>query len=345
MPWLRLDDVGYDDPQVRAVGNAAYGALTRLRQYASAQRTDGWIPASKAKEIASRAELRALTTVRVGDGPPMLHSPGDDCECLESVTWTAEQGGYWAHGHLDRNPSRSENDVHKAKQRELKDKELRHAVKSRDGDRCRYCSRIVKWADRKSASGGVLDHVDPTVAGGAENLVVACRGCNSHKRDCTPAAAGMDLLPPPGADPDPTHAEPTPDPRTTHAEPGSDPDPTRARSDTGTATTPETDSPPKPDVTSDPTPEPHPVTSGTDIQTTTTGATQNAMTVGTGRGGPGTGTGTDRPRAPRAGDAGPTGRRPTTGPATTPRSQLGPNPYLRTPNPAAGTATEGGMPR
>ena len=190
MTWLRLDDLTYDEPLVRAVGNAAYGALVRMSLYASAQRTDGWIPEDKAREIASRAELRTLTATTIGDQSPLLHRPGDICPCLEAVKWpAAPKPGVWVHDFLSRNPSRAENDVHRAKRKELKDKELRAVVRSRDGDRCRYCGITVKWSDHRSSSGGVLDHVDPRVADGAANLVVACRSCNGRKKDCDPVAA------------------------------------------------------------------------------------------------------------------------------------------------------------
>ncbi|WP_206078099.1 HNH endonuclease [Prauserella endophytica] len=331
MTWLRLDDVGYDDPLVRAIGNGAYGALVRMKQYASAQRTDGWLPADKAREIASRAELRALTNVRLGDDPPMLHQPGDDCPCLTDKTWPVtgtRTGGYWVHGFLDRNPSRAENDVHKAKRRELRDKELRRAVRDRDGNHCRYCGRDVRWADRKTDAGGVLDHVDPAVAAGAANLVVACRGCNGRKKDCTPEAAGMTLLDPPEIN---TRS-------TTDPPPITDRSPTDQPREHRTA----------PDPAADPAPDPHPATTtarAAEQQTNAqaaptkrdiTAPINGPMTTGPGRGGHGPDTAPDRAYRHRVGDAGPRGHRPTVGPATTPRSHLAPNPYLksRTSNPS-----------
>ncbi|UJW32409.1 HNH endonuclease [Saccharothrix sp. AJ9571] len=328
MPWLRLDDVDYDDPQVDAVGNGAYGALVRLKLYCSAQRTDGWVPDRKARDIASRAELRALLDTRLGDRPAMLHRPGDDCRCLDGKTWPMA-GGYWVHAFLDRNPSRAENDVQRAKNRELRDKELRRAVKDRDGDRCRYCGITVKWADRKTTAGGVLDHVDPRIAAGAANLVVACRGCNGQKKDCTPAAAGMVLLPPPdgtesitaGSSPDqpPIHGRST--------EPPGD--------QSGSGSRSEVDAAPHPSAAKRAPERPQP-DANTQVATqssTTHDATTGGMTTGTGRGGNGTGTALETGYKHLIGDAGPTGYRPQVGPATTPRGYLDPNPYTRNPNP------------
>ncbi|MFI0800069.1 hypothetical protein SAMN04489729_4828 [Amycolatopsis lurida] len=325
MPWLRLNDVGYDDPHVHAVGNSAYGALTRLKQYASAQRTDGWVPTLKARQIATRRELKALLDIRLGDGPPMIHRPGDECRCLEGKKWNADLGGYWVHAFLDENPSRAENDVHRAKTRELKDKELRAAVKNRDGMACRYCGITVKWADRKTPAGGVLDHVDPKIAAGADNLVVACRGCNGRKKDCTPEAAGLILLPPPNSA---INAESTPDqPPITHRSPDrpeTDPDPAQNPIPTGNQ------APPAENATNT---RPDPAQNQPQNPMITDGIT-GPMTTGTGRGRDGVAPQTG-PTAyrDRIGDAGPNGHRPTVGPADTPRDQLAPNPYTRTATP------------
>lgn len=191
--WLRKDDIGYDDPRVLAIGNAAYGALVRMEQYASAQGTDGWIPADKATEIASRSELKMLLTV-LPDLGVMLHRYGDRCPCLLEHTWSPARGGYWTHDFLKLNPKASEVDVHKAKKAELRNPKLKHAVRIRDSDTCRYCGNVCRHADRVSDDGLTFDHVDPDVAGGMANLVVACRGCNNRKNRRTPAQAGMELI-------------------------------------------------------------------------------------------------------------------------------------------------------
>jgi 5-methylcytosine-specific restriction endonuclease McrA len=52
----------------------------------------------------------------------------------------------------------------------------RRAIFVRDGGRCQYCS----------AAAESIDHVVPRSRGGQhvwENVVAACRACNSHKRD------------------------------------------------------------------------------------------------------------------------------------------------------------------
>lgn len=78
----------------------------------------------------------------------------------------------------------------------FRDPELREQVRARDGDNCRYCGHEVIWTDRRSPLGGTYDHLDPYGENSIENLVVACRGCNSQKGRRTPEEAGMELLTP-----------------------------------------------------------------------------------------------------------------------------------------------------
>jgi 5-methylcytosine-specific restriction endonuclease McrA len=66
---------------------------------------------------------------------------------------------------------------------------LRRAVYERDHYRCRYCGGFERLS---------LDHVVPESRGGAateENLVTACRTCNTRKGNRTLEAMGMSLLP------------------------------------------------------------------------------------------------------------------------------------------------------
>jgi len=66
---------------------------------------------------------------------------------------------------------------------------LRQQIINRDKGLCRYCT--------KEANPITIDHVIPYSLGGKtemQNLVVACRYCNSRKRDRTPDQAGMTLL-------------------------------------------------------------------------------------------------------------------------------------------------------
>jgi 5-methylcytosine-specific restriction endonuclease McrA len=62
----------------------------------------------------------------------------------------------------------------------------RKAVFARDNGECQYCGKKAEN----------LDHVVPQAIGGKhswDNLVAACRKCNSRKRDRTPEQANMHL--------------------------------------------------------------------------------------------------------------------------------------------------------
>ena len=61
---------------------------------------------------------------------------------------------------------------------------------ARDNWTCQYCK------DKLTSSNGTLDHVVPRSRGGEsswENLVTACKPCNSQKGNRTPNEAGMKL--------------------------------------------------------------------------------------------------------------------------------------------------------
>lgn len=62
----------------------------------------------------------------------------------------------------------------------------RRAIFLRDGHRCQYCGRSAEN----------VDHVIPKVQGGThrwENVVAACRRCNTRKGGRTPTQAGLTL--------------------------------------------------------------------------------------------------------------------------------------------------------
>lgn len=201
MAWLRLDDNFDTDPIVlnvsRNMGEATkiIGWITRLMLYSARHLTDGFLPDVVFRDIVRSKVWRDKLTNPPDGGTALVHLRGDPCPCLKDRQWPDTAADVYVHHYLTSNPSRDEYDIQRAKQAELRDSELRAAVRQRDRSRCRYCGIPVVWADRRSAQGGVFDHVDPRVAAGAANLVVACRGCNSRKGNRTPDAAGMTLLP------------------------------------------------------------------------------------------------------------------------------------------------------
>jgi 5-methylcytosine-specific restriction endonuclease McrA len=205
--WLRLSDSTDDDPVIlnvcatRTDQAKVLGWLVRLMLYAAKHGSDGYLPDLIFRDIVRSKVWRYRLTSPPNGGTALLHRRGDVCECLKDrPQWPDTAADVFIHHYLMWNPTKDETDVARAKQAELRDRELQAAVRMRDQGRCRYCGVKVIWADRRSAQGGVYDHVDPARAGGAANLVVACRGCNSRKGARTPAAAGMTLLPVPGSE-------------------------------------------------------------------------------------------------------------------------------------------------
>lgn len=318
--WLKIHDGLPFDPKVILLGktkaevNEAIGMATRVWAWCAQQRTDGFVPGAVVEAIGTPAALKRLTR-GVFDRRPMLHrrGEGDDCACVKGRPWPAG-ADYLVHDFLDRNPSREENDVRRAKARELKDPTLKAAVRARDGDRCRYCGTTVNWSDHRSARGGTYDHVDPEIADGVANLVVACRGCNARKKDRTPEQAGLRLLPLPGHPFHPTRDGPRSEPG---SDPNPDPNPTREITtgpDVGPVVGPRAPGASNGALTAPAdTPEPD-----------SRNRTQDALASGPGRAGTGA----------RSSD-GSAAARPAIGPPTTPRGPLDGNPYLKTrPDPA-----------
>ena len=69
-------------------------------------------------------------------------------------------------------------------------------IRARDGDACRWCGHVVYWGDQRGGRGATYDHLRPGVpAETPEDMVVACRSCNSSRKDN--AGWAVDLLPAP----------------------------------------------------------------------------------------------------------------------------------------------------
>lgn len=214
MTWLRTDDNFDRDPMIlnvcrtRRDKTLVLGYLYELMLHCASGRTDGFLPDMLFRDAVRSKRWRELLT-SPPTGTALIHRRGDTCACLKDRVWRDDAADLYVHHYLLMNPTAAETDVARLKSAELRDAELRAVVRRRDRDRCRYCAIVVRWADRRSAVGGVLDHVDPTRADGAANLVVSCRGCNSRKGGRTPAGAGMTLLPAPGSDLAPTNGSAT----------------------------------------------------------------------------------------------------------------------------------------
>lgn len=151
------------------------------------------------------ADVEADARVLVDVG--LWHDSASLAKCASCKTMLKEKepsaavgdGAFVVHEFFEHNLTREEAQtpdqrfVWARKKRLDRDTELQRALIERDRGRCRYCDRRVTMGKR-GASGGTFDHVNPWGENTLENLVVACRPCNTKKGDRTPAEAGMELL-------------------------------------------------------------------------------------------------------------------------------------------------------
>lgn len=102
--------------------------------------------------IVSRIQVDGRAALRLVNNPKFIHM-----KTQEEIDWEQQQ--------------RNDNS----------DPHLTLRVRYRDGDACRYCQKVVFWADRRGAKGGTYDHRPPGVPGTWETSVVACGSCNSTR--------------------------------------------------------------------------------------------------------------------------------------------------------------------
>lgn len=183
-------------------GLAALGAWTIAGAASQASLTDGIVSRPDLIRIVLNADLAdSLATSLVTAG--LWHAHGHDCPRCPSPG-----AGAWVfHDWSDLGYNKADQvKTTRRKRQELKDPNLIAQVWARDcidpltrpGEGlCRYCGELVK---RKTTVGDrkpTMDHVDPKRAAGIRNVVLACRACNQHKGNRTPAEAGMTLRPAP----------------------------------------------------------------------------------------------------------------------------------------------------
>ena len=178
--------------------------------------TDGLVPRRLLAEAALKAHVTVDTVVPVLVRHRIWHDNSTLRRCTRCKAEVAKlslkklpDGAYYWHDWF---PDQLSKKVAKTPEERWKDnrrKELyrsvepRRSVVERDGHSCRYCGQRVKFSDGVSRNGGTYDHRDPDGPNTIENVVVACRGCNSDKGHRTPeewvAAGGRTLLDPPGS--------------------------------------------------------------------------------------------------------------------------------------------------
>lgn len=213
MPFYMVDDQFFLNRKTKKLtapvlagdlrGLAAIGLWTLAGSSVQASLTDGLVSIHDliacVYDVTTARELaRHLVDAE------LWHAAGHDCARCEPVPemhWRFHD--WWALGYERGEVVRET----RAKRKEQQRAEVVAAVWARDCldpastgiAGCRYCGKVVKRKDTRSDFDDrpTLDHVDPTVAKGSRNLVVACGACNRKKGKRTPAEAGMTLRPAP----------------------------------------------------------------------------------------------------------------------------------------------------
>jgi 5-methylcytosine-specific restriction endonuclease McrA len=182
MTFYPLPDEFYADPDFLSLSTTAIDLWTRAASWSAHHLTDGFVPAP------------VLPVLRQADDAAAV-------ELIDRRVWKRARGGFqfvaWPK-LASRSYVEEKREGNRTRRQLYSDEEITVAVRKRDGSRCRYCGITVKWSDRRSAQGGTYDHILPISKGGKNtvaNVVVACRGCNSAKRDRSIEDAGMRLLP------------------------------------------------------------------------------------------------------------------------------------------------------
>lgn len=211
MGFFQLDDKVWAGPKfellLEQVGPARAAEAMGVWSLAGARCRhsgfDGLISESMLVRIwGDRRTVRRAALALVG--VRFWHGPGHDCDRCPQP----EKGSWVFHQWFQfRYPTGEAEKVAVAKRKELRDEAIVEAVWARDTDPatgktpCRYCAREVvrprHGGNRKTDLLGTLDHVDPALADGARNLVVACSECNQRKGNRPPERAGMALRPAP----------------------------------------------------------------------------------------------------------------------------------------------------
>jgi len=175
MAWVRIHDGAMTHPKLVGLSDKAFRLWVWGLSYTQMHLTNGLIVVDALPSTLKRATA----------------------DLIAKRLWETHDLGFTIHDYLDWNDSKEAVMAARKLGRHriafLRDPDLKRQLRARDGDQCRYCGKTVNWLDRKGANGATYDHIDPRGEATMENLVIACRGCNSSKRNRTPEQAGMCL--------------------------------------------------------------------------------------------------------------------------------------------------------
>lgn len=196
MAWLRAGDTAAMDERVLGVAelmdadersvNEVFGFVMRLFLQAAQQGTDYRISMGTAMVLSPRYQQLLEQAARAGllsmveeEGRKVIQLVADPeflhMRTREEIAWENERKA------------------------DTSDLSLVIPVRVRDGDACRYCGKVVSFGMRRGNRAGTYDHLIPGQrARSIDELVVACKGCNSGRGDGEgDRGPRYSLLPPP----------------------------------------------------------------------------------------------------------------------------------------------------
>ena len=181
----------HEDADERIV-NELFGFVMRCATQSAAHLTDYVINYGTAVSIAGVARAKALLAFGMYAGYLVEIETDDDVGRARKAYKIVEDPEFI---HLR---TKAEIEWERERRNDVARPELVIPVRLRDGDGCRYCGKVVRWASQNSALGGTYDHRIPGKRAKDENdMFVSCRGCNSGRKNSETADVDYPRLPVP----------------------------------------------------------------------------------------------------------------------------------------------------
>ncbi|MER6986028.1 HNH endonuclease [Micrococcus luteus] len=202
MPWLKVSDASATHPIALAameaddaddrIVNELFGFVARCAVMAAQHERDYVVTVGTARVMAGSSRFEALVAAAVRAGY-FVETTAEDAEGVPRRAFRLVEEKDLFHMLL-----KKERAWETQRRNDVANPELTVPVRLRDGDGCRWCGKTVAWRDRKSGRGATYDHVRPGQgAASPEDLVVACRSCNSARKDEENTSFDRALMPPP----------------------------------------------------------------------------------------------------------------------------------------------------
>lgn len=204
MPWLRVGDTAANHPTVlgelehqdidERLVNEVFGFVVRCAAQSTAHLTDYVVNRGTALSIGGLGRAEKLLDVALFAGY-MTTQERDlgDGQGLRTVYKIMDEPEFI---HMR---TREEIEWERQRKSDNSNPALIIPVRLRDGDACRYCGQVVKFAPgaRTGRHVGTYDHRSPGQAATVETYVVSCKGCNSSRNNNPDADTALPLLPVP----------------------------------------------------------------------------------------------------------------------------------------------------